>query len=437
MRDLYNYPRRLERAKQRVSELRNSDLALSFLDHLEALGLSVGRVAKYANHLCTLLKVIDFDPTSASKKDVERVVAWINSQQYKASTKRDLKLIIRKLIQYAKLGSCDKKTPLPPEVAWISLTLKEKDLRVKPESILKPEDLKAIIESAENERDKALLYVLFEGAFRPGELLTMKVGSVEFRDNYCLVSVNGKTGVKRIPLVLSYKPLLEWLERHPERDNPNAPLWTSLSHHAKGKALSYGYFRMLVKRIAKKAGIRKDVWPYLFRHSSLTSLAKVFTESKLELYAGWVQGSKMARRYVHFSARDLEEAVLTLHGLKQPDKADSMLRLVECPRCGSRNAPGNVRCGFCGLVLDRETAIKMAEEKERRDREIIERLERLEQVVSSLLSPQLEDGGFQPNASTQRSPSKSPPKPSSQQPRTHHSYKTPTTKDLTAFKGQM
>ncbi len=116
MRDIYNYPRRLERAKERVAEFRNSGLALSFLDHLEALGLSVGRVAKYANHLCTLLKVIDFDPTSASKKDVDRVVAWINSQQYKVSTKRDLKFILRKLIQYAKLGSCDRKTLLPPEV---------------------------------------------------------------------------------------------------------------------------------------------------------------------------------------------------------------------------------------------------------------------------------------------------------------------------------
>jgi len=148
-------------------------------------------------------------------------------------------------------------------------------------------------------------------------------------------------------------------------------------------------------------------------------------------------GSKMARRYVHFSARDLEEAVLTLHGLKQPDKANSILRLVECPRCGSRNAPGNVRCSFCGLVLDRETAVKMAEEEERRDREIIERLERLERVVSLLLSPQLEGGGFQPNALIQRSPSKSPPKPFSQQPRTRHSYKTPNTKDLVAFKVQM
>ncbi|MEM0489512.1 MAG: tyrosine-type recombinase/integrase, partial [Candidatus Bathyarchaeia archaeon] len=60
-----------------------------------------------------------------------------------------------------------------------------------------------------NERDKALIAVLYEAALRPGELLTMKVGSVEFKDNYCIISVNGKTGIKRIPIVVSYKYLLD------------------------------------------------------------------------------------------------------------------------------------------------------------------------------------------------------------------------------------
>jgi len=53
------------------------------------------------------------------------------------------------------------------------------------------------------------LHVLFEAALRPGELLRMDVGSVDFKDGYCLISVKGKTGVKRIPLVVSFKPLLE------------------------------------------------------------------------------------------------------------------------------------------------------------------------------------------------------------------------------------
>ena len=80
-----------------------------------------------------------------------------------------------------------------------------------------------------------------------------------------------------------------------------------------------------------------------------------------------VHGSKMSWRYVHFSARDLEDSVLELHGLKESSEKCGILKIVNCPRCGHENPPGGVRCGFCGFILDRETALKM-EEKER-DRE--------------------------------------------------------------------
>ena len=38
--------------------------------------------------------------------------------------------------------------------------------------------------------------MLFKRALRPGELLSMTVSSVEFRKEYCVISVKGKTGLK-------------------------------------------------------------------------------------------------------------------------------------------------------------------------------------------------------------------------------------------------
>lgn len=49
--------------------------------------------------------------------------------------------------------------------------------------------------------------------------MSMKVGSVEFRKDYCIITVNSKMGIKRIPLVASYMPLLEWIRAHPYRDD--------------------------------------------------------------------------------------------------------------------------------------------------------------------------------------------------------------------------
>jgi integrase/recombinase XerD len=383
---MYDYGRRLEAARKRISSLANSRLLLAFLDHLKALGLSDGRVAKYANHICALTRGSPFNPKTATREEIERVIAWINSQPYKSTTKKDLKIVVKRLVQYARHGSCATKTPIPDEVKWFSINTREKDSRVGPEMLLTLEEVKAMIGTAENERDKALVSVLFEAALRPGELLGMTVGSVEFRDSYCLITVKGKTGIKRLPLVASHKSLLDWLMRHPKRNDPEAPLWISLSNNSKAEGMSYYYLRKLVKQLAAKAGVKKKVWPYLFRHSCLTAMAKILTEAKLELYAGWVHGSDMPRRYVHFSARDLEETILEVHGLRRAERAEGIIKPAECPRCGKRNSPDSVRCSFCGYILDKKLAAEMEEKERERNMEIVQRIERLEGLVKALIN---------------------------------------------------
>lgn len=59
-----------------------------------------------------------------------------------------------------------------------SVNRSEKDSRVRPDSLISLNDVKAMVNAAENERDKALISILFEAALRPGELLAMNVGSV-------------------------------------------------------------------------------------------------------------------------------------------------------------------------------------------------------------------------------------------------------------------
>jgi hypothetical protein len=150
MKDIHDYAKRLASAKRRIAQLENAELLLNFVAHLEALGLSTGRVAKYANHACALTKRCPLNATSATRADIEKVVAWINTQPYKTNTKNDLRLVLKKLVQYAKVGSCDKNAPTPPETSWFTVKSgKDKDPRVKPESLITPEELNAMISHAE------------------------------------------------------------------------------------------------------------------------------------------------------------------------------------------------------------------------------------------------------------------------------------------------
>ena len=119
--EIYNFERSIARYRRIIGGLRNGEVALRLLDHLASLGLSEAAISNNAAHLVALLRLIDFDVRSATREDVERVVAAINrNRNWKAKTKYHKKAVLRRLIQYAKCGSCERGAPIPPEASWIS-----------------------------------------------------------------------------------------------------------------------------------------------------------------------------------------------------------------------------------------------------------------------------------------------------------------------------
>jgi len=378
--DIYNDANRIDDYIGAIRQFPNGDFAYEFLQHLTATGLSKRRVLKYAMLLRKILRELDI--TNAGFAEIQGWVAKLNSSNYKLSTKMDYKVVLKKLFQYRKYRRTD--APYPDEVAWIKVHVSERELekesRINADKVLSPEDVEKVIKSCDNVRDAAMISVLYEGAFRPSELLRMYVGSVSFKQEYCVVTTTGKTGQKRLPLVLSYQLLLRWLEVHPFKSNINAPLWCSLDTNHRGKRLSYKHFNRILKKQFRRAGIATPVWPYLLRHSALTQMANKLTEPKLSLYAGWVMGTRMTRKYVHWSGRELDNTILQIHGLGKPEegKQNESMRMKQCPRCSQNNPSTNTRCSSCGLVLDINTALQVEEELERR-------LASLEEKVSRLL----------------------------------------------------
>ena len=248
------------------------------------------------------------------------------------------------------------------------------------------QEVQQIISKTTNRRDRAMFWTMFEGAFRPGELLNLKVGGVEFKENYVLLSTHGKTGNKRVALVVSFKPLLEWLHDHPLQDDPHAPLWYSYSPRSKTKQVSYGYLREQLKRCTAKAQIKRRVWNYLFRHSQLTMLSKKLSDQTLRVYGNWSPGSEMVKKYVHLSGKDAENAILELHGIKVDGKDDTKatVQLKSCYRCSEKNTPESQRCSSCGFILDEQLLVKTTESDHTVLQDMLKRLEKLEKTGESI-----------------------------------------------------
>lgn len=140
----------------------------------------------------------------------------------------------------------------------------------------------------------------------------------------------------------------------------------------------------MLKELALKAGIRKRVYPHLFRHSRATHLASHLTEAQMKQYFGWTQSSRMASTYVHLSGRDVDGALLKLQGIDiQEKKNESELKVALCSRCNERNSPSSKFCARCGSPLNLETGLKLDEARERADRLMGELMKN--QVVDVLL----------------------------------------------------
>jgi integrase len=242
----------------------------------------------------------------------------------------------------------------PEEVSWIRTTMKNGNSRL-PSEILTEEEIRRMAQVASSPRDRALVLVFYESGARVGELLPLKMKQVAFDDYGAVLLVRGKTGDRRIRLVLSSPALANWINIHPLREDPEANVWLSLSTNNDGHPLGYRGLYKLFQELAAKAQIRKKVNPHSFRHARATHLASKLTEQQLKMLFGWTQSSKMASVYVHLSGKDIDNALLELHGLTTQEKKESKLKVKVCPRCGEKNSPGGIYCRKCAFPIDAET----------------------------------------------------------------------------------
>lgn len=85
-------------------------------------------------------------------------------------------------------------------------------------------------------------------------------------------------------------------------------------------------------------------------------------------YFGWIQGSNMPSTYVHLSGRDIDGAILKLHGLKE-DKEEKKDNLTpkKCFRCEKMNPATGKFCLRCGAPLDQKTAMRAEEKRKEMD----------------------------------------------------------------------
>lgn len=119
------------------------------------------------------------------------------------------------------------------------------------------------------ERDKAIIEVLYGAGLRVSELINLSLSNVLFEEG--LLVVTGKGNKQRlVPMTGSaLKQIQYYLEK--TRNHQEAKE-NKLFLNSRGGMLSRVYIFKLIKGLAEKAGIKKNVSPHTLRHSFATVL---------------------------------------------------------------------------------------------------------------------------------------------------------------------
>jgi integrase/ribosomal protein L40E len=369
MGTVHNVKQNLKSAIRRLKDTdtseRNRELILDFRDECYSQGLSTSRVLFYTNRLIRITELIEKNFDELGIEDIKRLNRKIEQDGYEVKgdngetkrksysewTKQSFRITLKKFIQWIKGYEWNSKE-YPKSVKWLKSSVnKSKKL---PEDLLTKEEVRTLIGGTTCMRDRALISVLYESGCRIGELLSLKIKHVEFDDYGGILIVNGKTGSRRIRIVSSVPDLSTWLDMHPNKDNRESPLWICIGSTNHGKELGYRATTKMLSEVAEDVGVEKAVNPHAFRHARATHLASELKEAQMKEYFGWTQASKMASTYVHLSGRDIDNAILKMHGIKQEEdeEKNGEIKVKECRFCHERNSFDSKYCRSCGKSLD-------------------------------------------------------------------------------------
>ncbi|WP_305064692.1 site-specific integrase [Methanococcoides sp.] len=233
--------------------------------------------------------------------------------------------------------------------------------RLPVSELIRQDDITQLLTACDNQRDRGLVMTLWDSAARIGELLALNIRNVEFDRYGAVIIVNGKTGMRRLRLVDAVPDLQLWVNQHPQRENPDAPLFVTARKYGDApRRLDVRTVQNLINTLSDHAGIKKNVHPHAFRHGRLTELVKRgFRESELRIIAGWEDDSKMPAVYIHMSGDDVEKKMLASYGIIEDEEEhrEEHLKPIECPRCKTKNPYDSKYCSTCSMILDMKTAL--------------------------------------------------------------------------------
>lgn len=260
------------------------------------------KVEKIKKLLVQFFDVTQLSLTKQTKESVDSFLVVLNKCDKSYWTKDELKVYIKQFLKwyYKDLEMVEN---------FKASGKKQLNPKITENNLLTEEEIEKMLRHAESFKESAYVLVAFQTGARPQELIEMKWKDVKFEDKYAdLTLYSSKTKKARtFPVVeKTMKALWDWKEHFSYSDvKPQDYVFPS---RWRNKPMTTAGINKMLRRMAKKAGLQKDVWGYLFRHSKATRLYEELPQQIVEKLMGH---KNMAGIYAHISSKKAREELLS------------------------------------------------------------------------------------------------------------------------------
>lgn len=280
-------------------------------------GLSQNSIDSYAldvNKLLTYLEKqkIQVSPLTITAEIVQQFVYEI-AKQVNARSQSRIISGLRSFFNYLVFEDYIKTNPLElieaPKIGRkLPDTLSEKDIN----ALISAIDLS----KPQGERNRAILETLYSCGLRVSELVGLKISDLFFDEGF--IKVTGKGDKQRfVPIVPETQKIINIYKNQVRVHTPiKEEFQDILFLNRRGKQLTRAMIFTIIKQLAVKIDLNKNISPHTFRHSFATHLLENGADLRaIQLMLGH-ESITTTEIYMHVDKSHLKEIMNTFHPRK-------------------------------------------------------------------------------------------------------------------------
>lgn len=256
------------------------------------------------------IKTLDQSPTEIETKTLEDFLTWLGTFSLNARTQARILSGIKSFYKYLLLEDIMEDSPAALiEAPRLSRKIPEVLTYEEVEAVLAAIDLS----KAQGTRNRAMVEVLYACGLRVSELLNLKLSNLFLDVGF--VKVIGKNDKERIVPIgaAAIKHLGFYLTERKAQRNVQKDFEDFVFLNRRGKDLSRITAFVMIKDLAKAAGIDKNVSPHTFRHSFATHLVEGGADLRAVQDMLGHESITTTEIYTHLDREYLKNTVLSFH----------------------------------------------------------------------------------------------------------------------------